>query len=244
MELSNDLALKSIQASINSYRGEYGNWKPFLENPNRYKINHTEFDTGVSASILFICFQGSSGGKDWKDNLRFWKTGKLVAPFATKGDIRIHSGFYDQYYEVHDTIRDIVETALETEKIKGVVFCGHSLGGALATLAAVDIQFNYDVDIALLTFGSPRVGNKAFALSTNKRIPQSLRFVLRNDMVTKVPFLGFYHVDAEIRLGVREWYRPLAFLLGNPWDHYPEKYQDRLLAGDYQLILNKNRVVA
>ena len=41
---------------------------------------------------------------------------------------------------------------------------GHSLGGALATLAAYDIVKGCpNVDVACYTYGAPRTGNRAFA---------------------------------------------------------------------------------
>jgi predicted lipase len=50
---------------------------------------------------------------------------------------------------------------------------GHSLGGALAQLAAIDIargaqQQLLHVKIFCYTFGSPRVGNHAFAAEYNQ----------------------------------------------------------------------------
>ena len=44
------------------------------------------------------------------------------------------------------------------------VHAGHSLGGALATLAAYDIQSRFGLkDLQVYTFGAPRTGNHAFA---------------------------------------------------------------------------------
>ena len=41
---------------------------------------------------------------------------------------------------------------------------GHSLGGALATLAAYDITKGcQNVEVACYTYGAPRTGNHAFA---------------------------------------------------------------------------------
>ena len=53
---------------------------------------------------------------------------------------------------------------------------GHSLGGALATLASYDIQqavqhMPVKVDVACYTFGSPRVGNHAFARDVARDYP-------------------------------------------------------------------------
>lgn len=49
-----------------------------------------------------------------------------------------------------------------------MLLAGHSLGGALATLAAYDLKgvarkLNLEVEISVYTFGAPRVGNHAFA---------------------------------------------------------------------------------
>jgi triacylglycerol lipase len=41
---------------------------------------------------------------------------------------------------------------------------GHSLGGALATLAAYDMQTAFDFkQLQVYTYGAPRTGNHAFA---------------------------------------------------------------------------------
>ena len=51
--------------------------------------------------------------------------------------------------------------------ILGVIkasIAGHSLGGALATLAAYDIQAAFGIrDLQVYTYGAPRTGNYAFA---------------------------------------------------------------------------------
>ncbi len=54
-----------------------------------------------------------------------------------------------------------------------MVGAGHSLGGALATLAAYDIQAACDcpekLDLSCYTFGAPRTGNHAFAHEFNEK---------------------------------------------------------------------------
>jgi triacylglycerol lipase len=51
------------------------------------------------------------------------------------------------------------------EQFERVVVCGHSLGGALATLCASDLAGYLGAKCAVssYTFGSPRVGNAVFA---------------------------------------------------------------------------------
>ena len=54
---------------------------------------------------------------------------------------------------------------------------GHSLGGALATLAAVDIRKAIPecahLNISCYTFGAPRTGNHAFAYDYNELVPDT-----------------------------------------------------------------------
>ena len=51
---------------------------------------------------------------------------------------------------------------------------GHSLGGALATLAAIDIRRHLQLtNIHVVTFGAPRTGNRAFALEYQRLVPDT-----------------------------------------------------------------------
>ena len=59
------------------------------------------------------------------------------------------------------------------------VAAGHSLGGALATLAAYDIRKQLikagrsSVEVCCYTFGAPRTGNHAFARDYNAVVPDT-----------------------------------------------------------------------
>ena len=80
-------------------------------------------------------------------------------------------------------------------------FIGHSLGGALATLAAVDFNFNADqrsannykpslcdsvLHIRCRSFGSPHVGNQEFVDLFNIEIRNSYRYAIKMDAVPLV----------------------------------------------------------
>lgn len=70
---------------------------------------------------------------------------------------------------------------------------GHSLGGALATLAAWDVHQLVQMDPALCgrvhlqvyTFGAPRVGNCAFARLYKAAVPSTWDVVNDHDVVPK-----------------------------------------------------------
>ncbi|KAL3099721.1 hypothetical protein niasHT_028335 [Heterodera trifolii] len=71
-----------------------------------------------------------------------------------------------------------------------VTFTGHSLGGALASLAAMRTVLEgmrRSDQIKLYTFGQPRVGNVEFAFKHDELIPESFRVVFRMDIVAHMP---------------------------------------------------------
>ena len=171
---------------------------------------------------LRITFRGSDSPVDWKTNLSFWK--KTIPYDNTESKIRVHSGFLNAYKS--PCVRDLVlsETARGVHFIK---ITGHSLGAALAVLCAVDVQYNRPgADVEVVLFGCPRVGNKAFALSYNKRVNKTVRVENGNDVVTKAPpaIFGFRHVGAELHVGF-----PRLPLFARANDHYPHKYYAGLL---------------
>lgn len=72
-----------------------------------------------------------------------------------------------------------------------VVFTGHSLGGALTTHAAMDAVMGGYVlgsQAMLYNYGSPRVGNFAWAEALVKALPNIYRITHHRDMVPHVPF--------------------------------------------------------
>ena len=66
---------------------------------------------------------------------------------------------------------------------------GHSLGGALATLAAYDIRKACPslapLDVRCYTFGAPRTGNHAFAWDYNATVPDTWGIVNDQDAVVR-----------------------------------------------------------
>ena len=68
-----------------------------------------------------------------------------------------------------------------------VTHAGHSMGGALATLAAPEIvtaleQAGVKVHVSCYTFGAPRTGNHAFARHYDRKVPDTWGLI--NDQVS------------------------------------------------------------
>jgi hypothetical protein len=101
---------------------------------------------------------GESHNLDWAAN---FTNAQVEAPWRT--GVRIHKGFLAIYSSVGQIIRD------EVQKLKAqipglqVVVTGHSLGAALATLCAHDLQNSTSIRPFCYPFCPPKTGNLAFA---------------------------------------------------------------------------------
>ena len=97
---------------------------------------------------------------------------------------KIHQGFKEEVDKIYDEVESIVARRGLAKKIW---CCGHSLGGAMATILAQRLEFKggYDVD-TLYTYGSPRAGGPKFRAWCDKHLNHQ-RFVNNNDVVPCVP---------------------------------------------------------
>jgi triacylglycerol lipase len=120
---------------------------------------------------------------------------------------RVHRGFKREV----DDLWPMLETALMCNQ-QPLWFCGHSLGGAMATICAGRCLLSH-IDSnpeRLFSFGSPRVGNPRYTQYTKL---DHLRYVNNNDIVTRVPpaWFGYRHCGSEIYLDRRGQIRKSGF---------------------------------
>jgi hypothetical protein len=146
---------------------------------------------------LVIAFRGSQQARDWVTDFAGWSV-----PYGNdKTKIRLHWGFSQAYgHHARGRIHRFIN--MYRNEIKWTTVCGFSLGGALATLCAVDLQYNGLIDaqkMDCLPAGNPRVGNEAFVNSFNKRIPRCWRTYHRNDLVPNLPpyVMGYRHAGKK-----------------------------------------------
>ncbi|MGB3137620.1 MAG: lipase family protein [Nodosilinea sp.] len=164
----------------------------------------------LTSNRLFIVFRGSDKSVDWINNFQFRQQ---IYPYGDGNEeVKFHQGFMMAYFAVRQALLD----AMESFEGQHVVVTGHSLGGALATIAALDIQYNLgekrDLSFEVYTFGAPRVGNQAMVESYNDRIPNSYRVIYGWDIVTRIPrsWQGFAHVEEAVQIGSRWTWKMLS----------------------------------
>ena len=94
---------------------------------------------------------------------------------------RVHAGFRSCYLAVSSLVHQLLATPAPDgdERPQTLLLTGHSLGGALATLAAADLKAS-GVDVsAVVTFGSPLVGDASLGEAPRRHRGAALRRLLR-----------------------------------------------------------------
>ena len=147
--------------------------------------------------VIYIIFRGtlSTGEK-----LTNWMASRQDAVFDDLKGGGVHRGFHQCYASVHRPILKFL--AQEATPGRHIRITGHSLGGALAFLAAMDIATSGLPFRSLEVFstGAPLVGSQKWASYYNQQPIATWRIANERDLVTRIPppILGFHHVGTPI----------------------------------------------
>jgi hypothetical protein len=112
---------------------------------------------------------------------------------------KVHSGFSEAFTSVQEYIFAAIK---RHDSNRPIYVTGHSLGAALAQLAAIHFA-DHNMNIAgVYTYGSPRVGNKDFVEAYNQQLGRRTHLHVNNkDIVTALPpkFIpfGYQHVNEK-----------------------------------------------
>ncbi|KAJ7780080.1 alpha/beta-hydrolase [Mycena maculata] len=154
---------------------------------------------------IVVSFRGTFSLTDAVGNAKF-----RLRPFDSPGitaAVRVHRGFLAAYNNVVNDILQIVRDQLAQYPGYRIVVTGHSLGGAIASLAAPSIKTALpNANITLFTFGNlsksgqPRVGDADYAAYVEELIgvENIFRGVFFYGVPTMVPRLfGYQHFATE-----------------------------------------------
>ncbi|GGA76765.1 hypothetical protein GCM10011369_18350 [Neiella marina] len=147
---------------------------------------------------LCVACRGTDEKRDWLDNIDAFPTEQLFG--------RFHRGFWRSVEDVWHPIEQRIEQLQQARKAAGkaklpVFLCGHSLGGAMATVIAAMFVHRDEPFTSLYTFGQPRAmtrnTSRLFNIECGARM---FRFHNNNDMVTRVPTrsMGYSHVGCYL----------------------------------------------
>ncbi|CZS98256.1 related to Lipase [Rhynchosporium graminicola] len=151
----------------------------------------------AAKSLIVVSFAGSGA------TIRNWLANFSLIQIAYVGckSCTVHSGFAKGWAERRTVILDAVETALVAHPDFKVVITGHSIGGAVGTLAAAELR-GMGINADIYSYGSPRVGNAAFANFVTAQPGGDFRMTHENDPVAQIPpsWLGYAHTSPEFWL--------------------------------------------
>lgn len=192
-----------------------------------HNVGHTQFLHREYSDHQILAFSGSKELKDWAHDANIIKS-----PYRNMG--WLHNGFTGAYEEIR-TLQDSV-----LNKNKPIVVTGHSLGGATAHVAAMDLKARgYDVH-SLTTFGCPNVGGSDWKANFDKAGIPSFRYVNAWDVVPRIPKIGYEPVGQPFFLSTKGEMLPKQQsgweLAWKPWElasqrvasHHMPNYQANL----------------
>lgn len=172
-----------------------------VKDSNIFGLIGNNRDSDANVKIAFVSFRGTQTAVDWKHDVD-----ALYEPYGlVDGAGDVHQGFL----AVYKTLRDSVKASLEAASggCDSLLVTGHSLGAALALLAAPDIAKNILPGRVpnLLTFAGPRTGLFRFHRFFDNLIPSCYRIVATGDIVPDVPLFvpplfWYQHVGREVKV--------------------------------------------
>lgn len=145
-----------------------------------------------------LVFKGGDSIQESMHNFNVERVKMEVGGLMTSEEPLVHFGFIRQYRCLEDEIISELQHYINDHNIKTLNIAGHSVGGALASVAAIQLHHEFPtLDISCYTFGSPRPGNKQFSHLFKKSVKNSYRFVNASDVVTTIPSSRWFcHVDS------------------------------------------------
>jgi len=181
-------------------------------------FNNNSAQAAVIEHENYIClaFRGTNEIEDWIDNINAFSVKELFGEF--------HRGFFESVDDVWKGMKHTL-AELQREKRRPLFITGHSLGGAMATVAAAKLLHEDKPFTSVYTFGQPRAVTRETSRLFNMECKDRyFRFHNNNDIVTRVParLMGYSHVgtylyiteEGEIHKDVGRWFRFVDYIDG------------------------------
>ena len=153
-------------------------------------IDNSQVTVYQGDKINILAFRGTDDPQDWMENFDLWPAKahrahayEAMRPFVPAQEAKVHGGFYKTYKRLQPPLRTIVDD-LDDPDARWLL-TGHSMGGAVACIAAMAMRWGHDPDV--VTFGAPRWGNQHACWIANQKTRSMLRFVNNNDLVPTLP---------------------------------------------------------
>lgn len=185
--------IKSIPQSVQLHGGRIQNASWIIQSPESGAHAYA-WQTGRNS--LLIAFKGSSQVRDFQAFLNDQAT-----PFHfCDAQMKLHTGMAEMFFSLeHVLTQYLFSDECCSLSLQSLTFCGHSLGGSLATMAAAYYGnlTHKNVEVSCHTFGAPKVGDPVFVEWARRGVAEQLHFVNQRDLVPYLPMKKTYAPDKE-----------------------------------------------
>jgi pimeloyl-ACP methyl ester carboxylesterase len=147
---------------------------------------------------IAIAIRSTEGIMEWIQDTQFLY---VTCPFLAEAGLT-EDGFTAMYLSLRtdpapgSSVVQALATLPFPLPATSLTICGHSLGGALATLLALDVAANTAnttfKEPAIYTYASPRTGDPSFASTYDQVVKDTFRVANRLDLVPKLPWPPLY----------------------------------------------------
>ena len=153
-----------------------------FQNCDFVKQNAAQGFVASSSDLVLVCFRGTESTADWLSNL------KVIPKAVNELGSSVHAGFWEQF----EALRPQLESLMSPHNQLPLLVTGHSLGGAVAALAAASWAASRNLQ-ALYTYGQPAVArDRALDQLADALGGRYHRLVNNSDVVPRVP-PGYRH---------------------------------------------------
>lgn len=173
------------------------------------------------ANIIFIVFTGTYNscliGVDMEH-----AQNEIPNLLTYSSGMKAHRGIYAAYQSIRPKLLGIVKHYIDTRKAS-IIITGHSLGGALSQLCALDLAYYSPLHYS---FGSPLIFNPSAAQVFNKFVTKSYRIANLSDLITLSPLPVMPNKDAFCHVGkLIHFQRNLGDYIANHSRAYAQEFQ-------------------
>lgn len=221
-----------IKQTLKSYDSGFGKVKTFNNKSSQGFVAQHE-------KIIIAAFRGTDEIIDWLDNIN------SISHHIPMG--RVHKGFYLALQDIWQDMKKTIQKYRNNGQSLWIT--GHSLGGALAALAAVDLVEQDRPFNGVYTFGQPRCCDRQVARIMNVEAKSRIyRFHNHNDIVPRMPqrVMGYSHLGTFIYIDKNQklsnnvnWWYQFTDSISGTWEVIREEGLDYIRDHD-----RKNYVAA
>ncbi|KAL5993122.1 Lipase-like pad4 [Asimina triloba] len=183
------------------------------------------FVTHRVGDVAYVAFSGIPRVQisNWDSSFAPLHAGSGSDAFSLLGDHdgeppMVHAGFLRIFQSIFESPAEFSQVLETVNSNRAVVFTGHSIGGAIASLATLWLLSSFpslssSVSLLCVTFGSPLLGNEALsrAILTERWGGRFCHVVAKHDIVPRLLFAPLSSMSMQLNQLLEFWHLRMKF---------------------------------